>query len=135
MGLTVAGRGVERPARSDRWTRLARPRVGHDSLLSNRVAQADPDPGHLGLPAQARGQERRRFQGGRRRGDVAAHGEHGPSLRAAQLGLTATLPLQRRQPADGDGHHQEEQQIEPLLGSGDGKRVEGLGEEEVVQKE
>ena len=85
-------------------------------LFVDRRAQPHPDAGHLSLASETGRDERRRFQGGRRIGNAAAHCEHRPRLGRAQLGLTAALQLQRAQPSDGDGHHQEEQQIQPLLG-------------------
>jgi len=49
---------------------------------------------------------------------------------AAQLPPRGDVALQRAQPTHRDRHHQEEQQIEPLLRRGDGERVERLDEEE-----
>ena len=126
---------VHDPARSESRSGLPGPAVGHDALLRGGTAQADPDALHLGLARQPVRQQRSRLQGGGRVGGVAAHGEHGASLRSAQLRLAPALELKSAEAADRDGHDQEQQQVEPLLGRRHGERVERRHEEEVVDEE
>ena len=149
-GLLVGGTRLKCPARGHRWSGLAGSRVGNHALLGNGIADADPDAGHFGLAHKAGSQYRRGLERGCGRRDVAAQGEHRASLGATQLRLAAALELQGTEPADGDGHDQEQlerrqtphsdgddeeyEQVDPLVRRGDGKRVIGLDEEEVVQQ-
>ena len=134
--LAVGRAGMERPARRHRRPRLARRRCRRRPAPRRSTA-----PRPIQTRAISASRTRReassgaasRARGGR--GDVAAHGEHRPGLGAAQLGLAAPLQLERAQPADRDGHDEEEQQVEPLLRRGDGEGVERLDEEEVVEQE
>ena len=127
------GRGcVEQPARSDRGSGLAGHVAGHDPLVAGGGSEPDPDTRHLGLAGQSLGQTRSGLERGGGGGDFAAHGEHRLRLGRAELGFLAPLHLERAQPPDGDGHDEEEQQVQPFFGRGDREGVEGLNEKEVV---
>jgi len=49
--------------------------------------------------------------------------------------LGCVFGLECNQPADRDRHHEEQQQIEPLVGVADGEGVERFDEQEVVGEE
>ena len=97
--------------------------VGDRRLLGGRRSEAEPDSIHGRGCSQAVEHDRRRFLHGSGFGQGTADTEEGLSLAGPLSRLLRMFGLNGYEPADGKGHGQEQQQVEPLFRAADCERV------------
>ena len=135
FGGLVAGPPVEDPG--DRGIRPGRVagRIGDDALLARACADRDPHALRVGRGPEPGDDLLRRLGDRRRCGQRAADREEGLGLDGPLLGLLRSPPLDGGQAADDHRDEEEEDEAQPLLRVGHGKRELGHREEEVVDEE
>ncbi len=114
---------------------LSGSRVGDGLLLGRSRPEPEPDAVHGRGGRQPLEHDGRRFLNGPGFGQCPTDAEQRLRLARPLGDLRSALGLDRHEPADGDGHGQEKQQVQPLLGAADGEGIERLDEEKVVGQE